>query len=147
MKSQSANIKPFVEKMPTETDIYTKSTPADIEQSEENVLTDTAIHTESLLTDIEPSVENVPAETEIPESETSATKSPSTDNKIPGGTLPADSKIPENPSDVNCSISDSKLPFPDVSKNFYFREGRRWGRNETRNKERDATPVQTTEDG
>lgn len=53
--------------MPTETDIYTKSTPADIEQSEENVLTDTAIHTESLLTDIEPSVENVPAETEIPE--------------------------------------------------------------------------------
>lgn len=48
---------------------------------------------------------------------------------------------------MNCSISDSKLPFPDVSKNFYFREGRCWGRNETRNKERDATPVQTTEDG
>lgn len=55
--------------------------------------------------------------------------------------MPADSKASINPSDIDSLLSDSKLPFPDASKKFYFHEGRRWGRNETRNKDRDNAPV------
>ena len=39
------------------------------------------------------------------------------------------------------------MPFPDASKKFYFREGRCWGRNETRNKDRDNAPVKTSKNG
>ena len=62
-------------------------------------------------------------------------------------TQPVDSKIYENLSDINSSISHSRLPFPDVSKKFYFREGGRWARNKTHNKDRDVSPVKTSKDG
>ena len=86
--------------------------------------------------------DSVPAETE-----TSSTKSPPADYEIPSKTQPVDSKTYENPSDINSSISHSRLPFPDVSKKFYFQEGRHWARNETHNKDRDATPMKTSKDG
>lgn len=94
----------------------------------ESLPADTESPTEGQPADIELSVENVPDE-------------------ILSKTQPVDSKIYENLSDINLSISHSRLPFPDVSNKFYFREGGRWARNESHNKDRDVSPVKTSKDG
>ena len=67
----------------------------------ESLPADTESPTEGQPADIELSVENVPDE-------------------ILSKTQPVDSKIYENLSDINLSISLSRLPFPDVSNKFYF---------------------------
>lgn len=137
-KSLSVGTETPAESLSTNTETPTESLTTNPETPAESLLVGTdmpadniakiATPAESLSADIGPSVEKVPAKTK-----TSATKSPPANN--------------ENPSDSYSSISDTKLPFPDVSKKFYFREGRRWGRNETRNKERDTAPLKTNKDG
>ena len=89
----------------------------------------------------------IPTESLLTETETSSTKSALADDEIPSETQPFDSKTYENLFDITSSISRSRLPFPDVSKKFYLREGRRWARNETGNRDCDPTPMKTSKEG
>ena len=89
----------------------------------------------------------IPTESLLTETETSSTKSALADDEIPSETQPFDSKTYENLFDITSSISRSRLPFPDVSKKFYLREGRRWARNKTGNRDCDPTPMKTSKEG
>ena len=137
------------EGMPMESETPVESQPVNMEMPSESLLTETETPAESqpvhvempsegMLAESQPNME-IPTESLPKEFETSSTKSALADDEIPRETQPDDSKTYENLSDINSSISHSRLPFPDVSKKFYFREGRRWARNEKRNKDHDVS--------
>ena len=166
-ESQPVNIEmPTAESLTTETETPAESQPVNIEMPTESLPTDSQpvqmeMPTESLTSDTETRAESQPVNIEMPtESLPSDTESPtegqpadielSVENvavEILSKTQSVDSKIYENLSDINSSISHSRLPFPDVSKKFYFREGGRWARNKMHNKDRDVSPVKTSKDG
>ena len=128
-ESQPVNIEmPTAESLTSDTETPAESEPVNIEMPTESLPSDTESPTEGQPADIELSVENVAVE-------------------ILSKTQPVDSKIYENLSDINSSISHLRLPFPDVSKKFYFREGGRWARNKMHNKDRDVSLVKTSKDG
>ena len=157
---------PTAESLTTETETPTESQPVNIEMPTESLPTDSQpvqmeMPTESLTSDTETPAESQPVNIEMPtESLPSDTESPTegqpadielsvedVPDEILSKTQPVDSKVCENLLDINSSISHSRLPFPDVSKKFYFREGGRWARNQTHNKDCDVSPMKTSKDG
>ena len=135
--------------MPTES-LPTDSQPVQMEMPTESLTSDTETPAESQPVNIEMPTESLPSDTESPTEGQPADIELSVENvpdEILSKTQPVDSKVCENLLDINSSISHSRLPFPDVSKKFYFREGGRWARNETHNKDCDVSPMKTSKDG
>ena len=148
-ESQPVNIEMPTESLPTDTETPTDSQPVQMEMPTESLTSDTETPTESQPVNIEMPTESLPSDTESPTEGQPANIELSVENvpdEILSKTQPVYSKIFENLSGINSSISHSRLPFPDVSKKFYFREGGRWARHETHNKD-DVSPMKTSKDG
>lgn len=135
----------------TDTELSVKYHPTDNETHATNMRTNTEIPVENLQTDTKLPANNLPTDTKIP------TDSLPVHSKKPAKNQPANSKVPENSLPVendtansptqDFSVSDSQLPFPDASKEFYRHQGRSWARHEARDRARDATPITSNKAG
>ena len=121
-KLQTESILPAKE-LKTDTELPTKDLETDTELSGKNQPTDNETPAKNVRTDAKLPANNLPTDTEIP------TDSLPVHSKNPAKSQPANSKVPENNLPVendtadsptqDFSVSDSQLPFPGASKEFY----------------------------
>ena len=127
-------------KLKTDTELLAKALETDTELSAKYQPTDNETHATNMRTNTEIPTDSLPVHSKKP------AKNQRANSKVPEDNLPVENDTANSPTQ-DFSVSDSQLPFPDASKEFYRHQGRSWARHEARDRARDATPITSNKAG